>query len=277
MIRQKGLDNADTHIRLSDPNYYYPPRYPPTVEEVVRRVCEKDQEAFEKLYDHYRLPLGKRLMSIVYDREVVEDLCQETFIRVWKSVTPECAYYFERWIYSIARNLAFDYIQHKKLIEFVSISDSEAPSQIVELRMHGDEDLVCDLLCLKEAVTVMTPQYRICLLAQVYWGYSQKEIAAALNIDVSTVSSNVSRAYQQIQRYRHVLQPALKRALKKCSAQERRLQEQSRDTTEPGLYFSRIRVRRWPGRLRDFVLQPDTPKGLPPRLQQLLREEDSQE
>lgn len=177
--------------------------------EIVARACKKDHQAFEMLYEHYKKPLGKRLMALVNNKETAYDLYQETFVRIWKSISIRrrvpFGLDFEPWLYHIARNLAFDYLRRNRKFEFLRLFRDETD----ELQLHElsrnlgvaeNEEQVVELLCLNAALAKMTPKYRNCLLLQVQWGYTQKEIAQILRIKEKSVSANVCRGYEQLRK-----------------------------------------------------------------------------
>ena len=60
------------------------------------------------------------------------------------------------------------------------------------------EDQLCELERLQWVLARMIPMYRICLVLQDLYGYSQKEIATRLNITEKTVSTNVLRGRKQL-------------------------------------------------------------------------------
>jgi RNA polymerase sigma-70 factor (ECF subfamily) len=187
----------------------YVGRRPTPLAELLARA--KEHPFFAMLYDYYQEPLGKRLRNLVGDKETAVDLYQETFLRAWvhfsqPEVDPqEIVQRFEPWIYSVAKNLAFDYYRSKRRIDFLPLPESEPNGSkeyalSARLSVTGHEDLVCDLLCLEEALAAMSPQYRVCLMLQVQWGYSQLEIGRALGISVKAVSTNVSRGFTQLRK-----------------------------------------------------------------------------
>src|SRR6266536_210026 len=169
--------------------------------ETSGRIIQQD---FEILYKNYQEPIERYLMNLVHDRELALDLCQETFTRVLRdllskeTISQQTDYHVKNWLYKIARNIAIDNHRHKKSIDFLPMPESEAYTQFGELMVEGDEDRICDLLWLQEAVAQMPPKYRECLLAKHYWGYTQKEIALKLGISESAVSANVSRGKTQL-------------------------------------------------------------------------------
>src|SRR4029077_19528067 len=72
-----------------------------------------DPQAMADLYDRYGRLAYSLILRIVRDREMAEDLVQETFLRVW---TRAQAFDSERgalgpWLLAVARNRAIDYIR----------------------------------------------------------------------------------------------------------------------------------------------------------------------
>ncbi|HEU4966362.1 MAG TPA: sigma-70 family RNA polymerase sigma factor [Candidatus Saccharimonadales bacterium] len=172
---------------------------------VVALASQKDHQAFELLYEQHKKPLVRYLLRQVNDREAAYDLCQDAFTNAWKYVSQQgrisqqLAAHFAPWLYRVAKNLAIDYIRHNRRYEFLPLPDGEP--DVVELSVPGHEELVCELLCTKEVLIEMSPQYRTCVLLNAE-GLTQREIAAALGISEKTVSANISRGYVQLRLYR---------------------------------------------------------------------------
>jgi RNA polymerase sigma factor (sigma-70 family) len=156
---------------------------------------------FRMVYEYYREPLGRRLFYLVNDAEVAKDLYHDTFVQVWKTLQEgKLIQNFEAWLYVVARNLAIDYIRHMKKIQFSSYSKEDASEGFAALNFFaeaGHEEHVCEMECLKQVLSQMSQQYRICFLLQYFWGYSQREIASTLKISEKSVSANVSRGREQ--------------------------------------------------------------------------------
>jgi RNA polymerase sigma-70 factor (ECF subfamily) len=174
-----------------------------TLREIVERACAKDRLAFGSLYEHYKEPLGKRLAYLIGDKNAAYELYQETFIHLWIRLPIPPPLNFEAWLYRIARNAAFDYLRHMKRVEFLPLPEQEesGPSgypSSESLSETGFEERVCEMMCIQQALTEMSPHYRVCVLLQDLWGYSQQEIAESLGIRESAVSANVSRGHKQL-------------------------------------------------------------------------------
>ena len=124
--------------------------------DVVVRAAKKDHSAFAVLYLHYNQPLGKRLLALVGNVEVADDLYQDTFVRVWKyfseheNVPQDTAEHFEAWLYCIAKNIAFDYLRHKRIFEVLPLLENEsddpreyALSECLSVTGHEEQDVTC--------------------------------------------------------------------------------------------------------------------------------------
>jgi RNA polymerase sigma-70 factor, ECF subfamily len=172
--------------------------------EAIKKARARDHAAFQRLYEHYKIPLWRRLLYLVKDQESAYDLFQETFLRVWKGLPEKSSEVdFEPWLYRIAKNLAIDHLRRTSSLTFLSLSESETdePKEYTLLGLlssAGHEEQVCEMLCLQQALEQISPQYRVCTLLQDVWGYSQREIAESLAISEKAVSSNVSRGRKQL-------------------------------------------------------------------------------
>ncbi|HVB24074.1 MAG TPA: RNA polymerase sigma factor [Ktedonobacteraceae bacterium] len=168
--------------------------------DITVRACQKDRVAFSLLYEYYKRPLGRRLVALVNNQETVYDLYQDTFVRAWQYASPAIAGHFEPWLYSVARNLAIDYIRHATMVQLVPLASDEWQTAEQEIDSSWHEDQLIEMLLIKDVFAEMSPQYRVCLLLHVHWGFKQREIAERLGIAEKTVSTNISRAYKQLNR-----------------------------------------------------------------------------
>lgn len=182
---------------------------PLKIPDLVRMACnESNRAAFAILYERYKGPLGKYLLGLVGNQEIAYELYQDTFIRVWGafkqyiSVPDDIKDNFDRWLYSIAKHIAIDFIRRHKKFDFEPLPEDEPDgykrhSLLAYASVDGHEDRVCDKVLIEKALAAMSPQYRVCMLLQVHWGLRQWEIAEMLGIREKTVSTNVKRGYRQ--------------------------------------------------------------------------------
>jgi RNA polymerase sigma-70 factor (ECF subfamily) len=92
--------------------------------------------AFNKLYKRYKEPIKFELMKFIKaDKEVIDDLTQEVFIKVFEKInTYNFSVVFSTWLYKIAHNHAIDYKRNDK-VEILSVEK-------LSKGFNGDEDSV---------------------------------------------------------------------------------------------------------------------------------------
>src|SRR5438445_671924 len=84
-------------------------------EDLVGRCARGDAAAFREMVGRLEKPLMNFLVRFVGNRHVAEDLFQETFVRVvraLKKFRPDAS--VSTWVFTIARNLALDYIKARR-------------------------------------------------------------------------------------------------------------------------------------------------------------------
>src|ERR687893_1631930 len=86
-----------------------------STEELVARVRGGDEEAFRLIFDRYARPLLSFIYDMVGERELAEDLTQETFVRAYKGLAglrDEAR--LSTWLFSIAKNVARESLRTRR-------------------------------------------------------------------------------------------------------------------------------------------------------------------
>jgi len=84
----------------------------PSDQDLVRRILERDAEAFEMLFERYQGIISRHLLGIVRDEAAVQNLLQEVFVRVWTRAEQWSGRgAFKAWLYRIATNLALNHLR----------------------------------------------------------------------------------------------------------------------------------------------------------------------
>jgi RNA polymerase sigma factor (sigma-70 family) len=174
---------------------------PPTWEDVVR--------------DHsarvYRL--AYRLTGNTHD---AEDLTQEVFVRVFRSLATYSPGTFEGWLHRITTNLFLDMARRRQRIRFEGLGEETTarlsgaeptPAQVFDDR-HLDGDV-------QAALKALPPEYRAAVILCDIEGLSYEEIADTLGIKLGTVRSRIHRGRAQLRealehrRPRHLIPAAV--------------------------------------------------------------------
>ena len=157
---------------------------PPTWEEIVEQHSARV----------YRL--AYRLTGNVHD---AEDLTQDVFVRVFRSLHTYQPGTFEGWLHRITTNVFLDKMRRKQRIRFDALSDESAarlPSRGPgpEQRYHDahfDDDV-------QRALDALSPDFRAAVVLCDIEGLSYEEVAATLGIKLGTVRSRIHRGRAQL-------------------------------------------------------------------------------
>jgi RNA polymerase sigma-70 factor (ECF subfamily) len=160
------------------------PWTPPTWDEVVRTHSARV----------YRL--AYRLTGNVPD---AEDLTQEVFVRVFRSLPSYTPGTFEGWLHRITTNLFLDMARRKQRIRFEGLGEDAAgrlsgdeltPAQAFDAR-HLDGDV-------QDALAALAPEYRAAVVLCDIEGLSYEEVAVTLGVKLGTVRSRIHRGRAQL-------------------------------------------------------------------------------
>ncbi len=181
-----------------------------TDQDVVALAKEGRDEAYRELIRRYERPVFSLIFRMVRNRELAEDLVQETFIKVLNAVQsyrPE--FKFSSWVFKIANNAAIDHLRKRELdtlslegsphadtpelVEATALQISERGEnqlQEVENRELGST--------IESAIGLLRPEYRSCILLRHVEGRSYEEIAEILNLPLGTVKTYIHRARNEL-------------------------------------------------------------------------------
>ena len=166
---------------------------PPSWEDVVREHSARV----------YRL--AYRLTGNSHD---AEDLTQEVFVRVFRSLSSYTPGTFEGWLHRITTNLFLDMTRRKQRIRFEGLAEETAarlcgseptPSQAFDER-HLDVDVAA-------AIGDLPPEYRAAVVLCDIEGLSYEEIADVLGVKLGTVRSRIHRGRAQLRTALEHLRP----------------------------------------------------------------------
>ena len=127
-----------------------------------------------------------------------EDLTQETFVRVFRSLADFSPGTFEGWLHRITTNLFLDMVRRRQRIRFDALPDDaerlpgKTPSPATEI----DERLFDPDI--QQALDALPPEFRAAVVLCDIEGLSYEEIAATLGIKLGTVRSRIHRGRAQL-------------------------------------------------------------------------------
>ena len=180
--------------------------------DVVALAQQGRESAFRELIRRYERPVFSLIYRMVRDRELAEDLAQDTFIKVLNHIDryrPE--FKLSSWLFKIANNVAIDHLRRRHL-ETVSIDGSPhaMTSDVIEatsFEIAGQQESALEEIEAKElgsaierAIAALRPEYRSCIMLRHVEGRSYEEIAATLDLPLGTVKTYIHRARHELRR-----------------------------------------------------------------------------
>ena len=176
----------------------------------LARLAELGREpAFRELLIRYERPIFSLVYRMVRDRELAEDLAQETFVRAFNAIASyNSSYKFNSWIFKIASNHTINYLRKGKLdtVSIFGTSDeglgdrelqiksiTENPHEFTERRELGGR--------IEVAIGELREEYRMAILLYHVEGYSYKEIADIMDIPLGTAKTYLSRARKELKKH----------------------------------------------------------------------------
>jgi RNA polymerase sigma-70 factor (ECF subfamily) len=176
---EEGSQHQSLPTTLAQPEWSMP-----TWEDIVRTHSARV----------YRL--AYRLTGNPHD---AEDLTQEVFVRVFRSLSTYTPGTFEGWLHRITTNLFLDSARRKQRIRFEGLADDMAHrlagSEPTPAQAFDDSHLDGDV---QAALKALPPEYRAAVVLCDIEGFSYEEIAATLGVKLGTVRSRIHRGRAQL-------------------------------------------------------------------------------
>lgn len=186
-----------------------------TDEELMAQFQAGTIEAFDILVDRYSERLSYYLYKFVKDWNRVEDLLQETFLRVYRNRHGyEPIAKFSTWLYTIAGNLArSEYRKRKRRpkqplhavgpggeeFELPIPADVHGPNHVAAHRLHGED--------IDEALSKLPDPYREVVVLRDVQQLTYEEIAEITGLPIGTVKSRIHRGRSKLQEeLRHIFE-----------------------------------------------------------------------
>lgn len=163
----------------------------------IAAAADGDRRAFAALVGLYQDPVWRFLTRFVGDRDLAEDLTQETFLRVHRGIGGFAGRSrFSTWVFGIARNLALDAARRTgRRPTIVDRGDdellddrSQAPSSTVTVELQA-------------ALDSLSPAHREAILLVEVLGLTYREVGDLTGTPEGTIKSRVHNARRQLHRW----------------------------------------------------------------------------
>lgn len=135
------------------------------------------------------------------NRHDAEDLTQEVFVRVFRSLSSYRPGTFEGWIHRITTNLFLDQARRRQRIRFDSLPEGfgdKLPGLLPPPdASYGDDMFDADI---EAALAQLQPDFRVAVVLCDVEGLSYDEIATVLDVKIGTVRSRIHRGRSMLRK-----------------------------------------------------------------------------
>ena len=146
---------------------------------------------------------GDRVFRLAYrltgNKHDAEDLTQEVFVRVFRSLSTYTPGNFEGWLHRITTNLFLDQVRRRNRIRFDALAEDAGDK--LEGREPSPERAVLDGLLeadVQAALDALPADFRAAVVLADVEGLTYEEIAETLDIKLGTVRSRIHRGRSQL-------------------------------------------------------------------------------
>jgi RNA polymerase sigma-70 factor (ECF subfamily) len=172
----------------------------------VISVQDKQRLDFTDVFQEYQRPIYNYLLRMTQNQAEAEDLTQETFIRVHRSLSTfrgEAS--LSTWIYRIATNVSHDHFRRRATRQAeatLSLEEMESDGEwLVDKTSPSPEKLVDQseiIACVQSFVQRLPPNYRAVLVLSDLQSLKNREITDVLGLSLSAVKIRLHRARNKL-------------------------------------------------------------------------------
>jgi RNA polymerase sigma-70 factor, ECF subfamily len=170
---------------------------------IARGLRRRDPDLLDHLIEQYQHRLLRYLVYLSGNRELAEDLFQETWIRVLeRGHQYDGEHEFSTWLYAVARNLTIDYMRKKSPLSLDGLMEDEehAPLEPVDTRpmawevvqQHEQAERI------SAALVSIPAEYRETVVLRFQEGLALDEIATITGTKLGTVKSRLYRGLNML-------------------------------------------------------------------------------
>lgn len=173
--------------------------------ELITLLKDKDEKAFNYLYDNYSGALYGLILKIVLESNYADEVIQDSFMKIWKNIdqydTSKGRLY--TWMINISRNTAIDYVKSKgyqNQLKNQSITNFVNREETISLsdRLSNVSENNTDLIGMSSVINGLKPEWKELIDLAYYQGYTQIEIAEKLAIPIGTVKTRTRSAMLEL-------------------------------------------------------------------------------
>jgi RNA polymerase sigma-70 factor (ECF subfamily) len=176
-----------------------------TDEQLVGDFLDGNEQALEKIVEKYLKPIYNFTYQLTRDIGASQDITQDVFVKMWKNLDSfDGGKKFSTWLYTIAKNTAYDYLKKKKTLPFAAFENAAGINVLENIEDETilySEALLQKMDDAKEAqffLDALSPELQIIFSLHHKQGFSLVEIAGILGSPINTIKSKYRRTLMSL-------------------------------------------------------------------------------
>lgn len=169
-----------------------------TEQELVSLLKNRDNKAFDYLYDHYSGALYSIILQILNDAELASDVLQDVFVNIWRKIDSydSTKGRLFTWMLNVARNASIDTLRSKTYQNDRKNQpmDYQAGDVLVALITQVNVDNIG----FRKVLNQLKEEQRLLIDLAYFKGYTHEEIAEMEKLPLGTVKTRIRSALLQL-------------------------------------------------------------------------------
>lgn len=173
-----------------------------STDEVASLARTGDHEAFRRVFERYARPVTSFIYDMVNQRELAEELAQETFVRAYRGLGGlRDDTKLSTWLFGIAKNVAYESIRARRRRTMVGIDEvAEIPES--DVAQKPERELLDKELntLVGAALEALDDDKRTVFTLKIFQQKSYEEIAAITGFSVPKLKTDLHRARAEMRK-----------------------------------------------------------------------------
>ncbi len=166
------------------------------LEQLIKKAKEGDKQAYGAIYNTFYKRIYRYCKVNVYNADLAEDICQETFIKAWRSLGNFTLYKggsIQAYLFRIARNLIIDHSRKKKEVSLEVIPEIQKEDDL-----EGAVDRKDDQRKLHLALGKLSNLEKQIVVLKYFEDLSGSEIAKVLSMNEGVLRVRTHRVLKKL-------------------------------------------------------------------------------
>lgn len=174
-------------------------------EDLIARARAGDQDAFRLVFERYSRPVLRFIFELVSQRDLAEDLTQETFVRAYHNLRElRDTAKFSTWLFGIGRNVARESLRSKQRENQNLLNSQDPLPEPPDKRVNtspADQLFGKELnRAMRTALQALDEEKRVVFVLKILQQYSYQEIAEITGFSLPKVKTTLHRSRLEMRR-----------------------------------------------------------------------------